>query len=339
MGRRVAIVVAALAGILAIGVVLFSNGVLRFGSGMKSEPRRITIAQAGDFFLYAPLYVARDAGFLASEGIEVDIISTGGDDKTWAAVIGGSASFGLADPTFVAVSAQRGEPGRVIASVVNGVPFWGVTKRADIPPLQNGKGLRGLSVATFPSPSTAYALQKQMFDDAGVPARIVQGSFGTLLAMLEAKRADIALELEPNVSQAVSQGARVVYSLAEQYGDFAITGLTASPALLQADSTLAYQTVCAIQRALDFIRINPDSTLSLLRRRFPSVDSAVARQALARVISDRIIPESAIVSPVAWGKAIALRVRSGDLGVAPAIDDVVDLRFAKRAESQCRLSR
>ncbi len=71
---------------------------------------KMTIAQAGDFFLYAPLYVALDSGIFEQEGLDAAITTTGGDDKTWAAVVSGSAQFGVADPTFVAVSTERGQP-------------------------------------------------------------------------------------------------------------------------------------------------------------------------------------------------------------------------------------
>lgn len=110
--------------------------------------RRITIAQFGDFFLYAPLYIAVDDGFFRQHGLDVSIVNTGGDDKTWAAVLSGSAEFGVADPTFVAVSAARGQNGIVVASLVNGVPFWGITYR-DIAPLKDAKDLARYSVATF----------------------------------------------------------------------------------------------------------------------------------------------------------------------------------------------
>ena len=45
------------------------------GSGIPS--RRITVAQFGDFFLYAPLYVALDGGFFSRQALDVTIVSTG----------------------------------------------------------------------------------------------------------------------------------------------------------------------------------------------------------------------------------------------------------------------
>ena len=112
--------------------------------------RKITIAQYGDVFLYAPIYIAKEAGFFAKRGLDVSLVSTGGDDKTWAAVISGSASFGVADPTFVAISELRGQPGRVIASIVNGVPFWGITLKQGPYPRSR---LQRISTITLSPPS------------------------------------------------------------------------------------------------------------------------------------------------------------------------------------------
>ena len=284
--------------------------------------RRITIAQFGDFFLYAPLYVAVDAGFFRKEGLDVTIVNTGGDDKTWAAVLSGSAEFGVADPTFVAVSAARGQHGVVVASLVNGVPFWGITYR-DIVPFSDSKELGNYKVATFPSPSTAYSLQKKMYSDAGLEPNIREGGFGAIIPMLKAGDADIGLELEPNVSLAVNEGAKIVYSLSKEYGDFAITGMTASDLTIQRDPELVRKVVTALQGALDLLHAAPEQALILLNERFPGVPQEVAKAALNRIIRDGVIPSSTTISEVAWDKAISLRVKIGDLDNAAPYHEFV----------------
>ena len=300
--------------------------------------RTIVIAQAGDFFLYAPLYIAVDAHLFEEQGLNVNLISTGGDEKTWAAVLSGAASFGVADPTFVAIAGQRGEPGRVIASIVNGVPFWGITYRSDIPVIKRPDELDGYTVATFSSPSTAYTLQREMYVKGGRQPRIRQAAFGTLEAVLRAHQADIALELEPNVSQAVGTGARVVYSMPDFYGDFAITGLTATPALLEKDPALARAVVCGIELALQFARNRPDESLRILTKRFPEIAPSVAKSAFRRVLSADIIPRSVVVGPAAWKKAVALRVAAGDLKTLQNANSYLDNRYAIRAQQYCRLN-
>ena len=298
--------------------------------------RAITIAQFGDFFLYAPLYVAIDSGFFETRGLKVSLISTGGDEKTWAAVLSGEAAFGVADPSFVAIAGERGQPGAVIASIVNGVPFWGITF-ADIEPFDEPQGLSGHTVATFPAPSTAYALQEKMFRDARLRPSIRQGSFGTLIAMLKANEADIALELEPNVSQAIAHGAHVVYSMKAVYGDFAITGLTATPHRLKEEPQLAEDVVCALQMALDFIRKEPDQALAILGRRFPDVDRSIAQDALRRVAVEGIIPKTAVTSERAWDAAVGLRRQVGDLHSPAPFTTYVVNSFAEKAGKTCRV--
>jgi NitT/TauT family transport system substrate-binding protein len=297
--------------------------------------QRLTIAQAGDFFLYAPLYIAIDAGFFNTQGLKVSIVSTGGDDKTFAAVVSGDVQFGIADPTFVAVSESRGAPGKVIASIVNGVPFWGITENPNIPKITRPSELDSYSVGTFPSPSTAFTLQRKMFLDGGLTPNIRQGAFGTLLAMLRSRQADIVLELEPNVSQAITKGARIVYSLGNFYGDFAITGLTTTPDLLKKKPELAQKVVCALQMALDFTRTNPEETLEILSKRFPEIDKTVAKNALARVISDKIIPENLVTSEQAWSKAIELRTEIGDIKNPKSMGVYVDNSYAEWAQTNC----
>jgi len=273
----------------------------------------VTIAQAGEFYLYAPLYVAADQGLFSRRGVGATITSTGGDEKTWAAVISGSAQFGIADPTFVAVASQRGQPGRIIGTIVNGVPFWGIAKNPAIPIITDASQLKGYTVATFPSPSTAYTLQKRMFESAGLQPNIREGAFGTLGALVESGQVDIALELEPNVSVAVGKGYRVIYSLAERYGDFTITGLTATPEYLRHNRATVTAVVGGLQDALDYIHAHPEESARLLAKRFPEIPPDVARQALQRVLSAGIIPKSIAVSGHAWSKALQLRIDAGDV--------------------------
>jgi NitT/TauT family transport system substrate-binding protein len=297
----------------------------------ETARRPVTIAQVGDSFLYAPIYIALDNGHFAREGFDVNITSTGGDDKTWAAVMSGGAQFGVADPTFVVISGQRGQPGKVVASIVNGVPFWGITFNKDIPQIRSGKDLANYTVATFPSPSTAYTLQAKMFRDAGLEPRIREGGLGALIPMLHAKQADIALELEPNVSQAVSEGARVLYSLGDVYGDFAITGLTVKPSTIQDDPSLVTGVTLAIERALADLHTRPAECMRHLARRFPEIKPGVADSALKRALEANVIPKHVLITKEAWDRAVQVRRDAGDITATATYEDFVDVAFATNA--------
>jgi NitT/TauT family transport system substrate-binding protein len=196
----------------------------------KLEP--VTIAQFGHVFLYMPLYVAVDKGFFKEQGLDVKLTSTGGDEKTFTAVLSGNAQFGVSDPVFAAIARERGQGGKVVASIVRGVPFWVVSFDNKLKSFDNAAGFAGHRIATYTAPSTSYAVMKDILANNGHPvdAKIVQGAFGTLLAMLKTNQADMALDIEPIVSIATNQGAHIVYSPASKLGDFAFTGLTVSDA-------------------------------------------------------------------------------------------------------------
>jgi len=329
--KSLKIVVAAIA-VLATAVALIYQAQGPLEQGDNSQKRHaITIAQAGDFYLYAPIYIAADKGFFKARGLDVTVVSTGGDEKTWAAVISGSAQFGVADPTFIAIASQRGQPGRIVSTIVNGVPFWGITKNPAIKTVHQPSDLRGYTVATFPSPSTAYALQRRMFEMGGLAPKIREGAFGTLLSLLEAGQADIALELEPNVSQALaSSGYRIVYSLSDLYGDYTITGLTTTPAFIQNDRDSVKNVVSAIQDALTFLHQNPEDSTKILAKRFPEINRDVAKSALQRVLAAGIIPKQTIVVESAWRKALQTRVDAGDVKMPDNIMKYVDNSFANQ---------
>jgi len=304
-----------------------------FGCHNKERQKlnKITIAQTSDFFLYAPLYIAKDAKIFEKQGLDVSILNTGGDEKTWAAVISGDASFGLSDPTFIILSEKRGQSGKVISNIVNGVPFWGITYNKKIEPLKELNEIKKYTVGTFPSPSTAYSLQKKMFSDNGLVVNIKEGAFGTMIPMLKANQVDIALELEPNVSQAVNDGAKIIYSLSEVYGDFAITGLTTTDVMIKNDPKLVQDVVTSIQKAIDFIHAKPDSSLHFLIKRFTDIDKNIAQDALQRVINDYIIPQNTITKKEAWDKAVQLRIAIGDIETAKNFEEYVDNSFAKKS--------
>lgn len=300
----------------------------------KAQSKKVTICQFAQVFVYLPLYVAQEKGFFAQEGLEVSLINGGGDDKTFAAVASGQAQFGVADPTFAAIARERGQPGVVLASVVNGATFWGVTFREDIGKIDSTAKFKGLKIATYQAPSTNYTLMAKTFkdnSDAIGDAKIVQGAFGTLLAMLDAKTADVAMELEPTVSIAVEQGAHVVCSYPEMYGPFLLTGLYTTEEYRDANPEICQKTVNALERAVRYAHSDPAGTVAIARKVFPELSPEVAKSAVDRLLKEKTIPEHVTIDPAAWDNAVKVRQEVGDLKSSEAAEKTVDASFAKKA--------
>lgn len=302
-----------------------------------SQPQKlkpVTIAQFGHVFLYMPIYVAAKKGFFKEEGLDVKLVSTGGDEKTFTAVITGNAQFGVSDPTFTAIARERGQGGKVVAAIVRGVPFWVVTFKKDIQKLKTADEFKGRRIATYTAPSTSYAVMKKVLQNDGkkIDAKIVQGAFGTLLALLRANQADMALDIEPVVSIATSEGARIVYSPATTLGDFAFTGLTVSDDYMKKNPEDVQKAVNAISRAMNYIQKDFEGAVKVACEDFPEVKESVVREALKRLISEGTIPKSPLLPEKAWNNSIALRKEIGDLKGSGAYKENVDMRFAEKVK-------
>ncbi len=61
----------------------------------KQENNKITIAEVTHSIFYAPMYVAKNKGFFKEEGLDVDIITTPGADKTMASLLSKDSQIGL----------------------------------------------------------------------------------------------------------------------------------------------------------------------------------------------------------------------------------------------------
>jgi NitT/TauT family transport system substrate-binding protein len=316
---------------LVISLPIFS---LPIAFAISSDQlQKITIAQFGHVFLYMPLYVALDKGFFKEQGLDVKLVSTGGDEKTFTAVAAGNAQFGVADPTFVAIARQRGQGGKVVARIVGRVPLLAVTFKNNIKTIKQPTDFNGYRIASLPAPSTTYAVITKILQNNGHPvkATLVQGAFGTLSALIKADHADIAFEIEPNASIVCEQGAHTVYSTANYFGDIAFTGMTVSDSFCKDHPDEIQAAVKALAKAMNYIHNNFSGTLAIAKQEFPEIKDSVLKNALSRLIDEGSIPSTPMLSRQSWDRAIALRKEVGDLQSLGGYEQNVDMKFAVKA--------
>lgn len=321
---------------LATGLLLAISSTLILGSCKREQPKLtpVVVNEAFEHLLYIGLYVAKDKGFFEQQGLDVKIETGGGDAQAFSALTSGSAQFAQGDPAFVAIAHEKGWDGRVVAMAVDRAAIWGVTFDKSIKPFADPVGFKGKTVATYPDPNTAYVIQKQLDEKAGLVlgrnTKIVQVPFGTEISPLKNKQADIAQTIEPNVSQVELQGGVVAFSYPDAYGPLAFTGVMTSQKLIADNPQLVQNFVNAYERSLQFIKMDFDGTLAIAQKRLPNLPVDVVRAALKRLITSGCIPDHAAVNAESWEKLLRIRVDVGDLKTMPAVP-LFDNRFAEQA--------
>lgn len=320
---------------LAFGLVC----ILMVGSCKREQPQLtpVVVNQAFQHLLYIGLYVAVDKGFFAQQGLDVTIQTGGGDAQAFSALTSGSAQFAQGDPSFVAIAAEKGWDGRVVAMAVDRAAIWGVTFDKSIKPFTDPIGFRGKTIATYPNPNTAYVIQEQLDQKAGLVVgkntKILQVPFGTELSTLKNKQADIAQTIEPNVSQVEARGGVVAFSYPDAYGPLAFTGVMTSEKLIRENPQLVQKFINAYEESLQYIQSNFDGTFAVATKELPDLPPDVVRTALKRLIDSGSIPKHARVNPDSWQKLLQIRVDVKDLQRMPTAQ-LFDNTFADSAANR-----
>ncbi len=304
-------------------------------SNLNEKLKKIRIAQFGKakFLLYLPLYVAMEEDLFKKRGIDVDLIFAGNDDQVFATVISGEADFGVGDPVFTALASEKGIKAKTVAMLITNLGLTGYTNKLEVPEIRDRIDLKGLRVASLPEPSTTFTLLSELkrsnleLDSM----KIVQGAFGTHLAMLEAGKVDIAIDLEPTVSEVEEKGYRIVFPLTPFIERQVITGLTTTSENIDNNPDVVQSVVEALQEAISLMFLNRDVPYLTAKKLYPSLSEKVIRNAVDRMMNDAMYPESLVVDDILWQRTLKTRIDSGELKEMQAIDVAVDNTFAIRA--------
>ncbi len=298
----------------------------------------IKISQFGKekFLLYLPLYVAMEEGYFERNGLKPELIFAGNDDQIFATVISGEADFGVGDPVFTAIAAEKGLKAKTVALMITNLGLSGYTNKSNVPEIKKAGDLAGLRIGSFPAPSTAYTLLSEMKNKHPdlKDMQVVEGAFGTQLAMLEADKVDIAVDLEPTVSQAESKGYRVVFPMTPFIEQQAITGLMTTDKMIQSKSETVQKTVLSLQQAIDAIYKDQDIAYRVGQKLFPQLGQDVIHRAVDRMMKNAMYPRSIIIDNTYWQRTLKTRLDSGDLKKPQETSEAVDNRFAQEALKQ-----
>lgn len=284
---------------LAIAAVLLAVS----GGAMAQTPRvKIREAHTGTLFM-APVYIAEAAGFMAEEGIDLELTEVDSGALGIVALVSGQVEFFDADP-FQAVQLRR--QGRQIVFIYN------LTKRVTLdlvmhPEVARTKGvsrsmpiqqrlaaLRGLKLGITRPGGAPDVYMRYYLKRAGLnPDRDAQiiavGSPGGLLAALRTRQID-AFHLSaptPYIAERDGFATVVIKSSAgdvPELDNFLYTGIAVNNAYANRNGDVLRRWIRAVNKANQLMRRDQTAAITHLRKYFPRTDPDVLTLALREIV-------------------------------------------------------
>ena len=294
---------------------------------------------------YVPMYVAMTKGFVADEGLDVELITANGGDRVGAMILSNQTEFALAGPE-VPIYIYNGEspdkPVIFCALTATDGLFLASKQKLDAFDwsMLNGKKIMGWRPGSTPELYLEYVLKqrgvnadtvKSIVTNIGMPARdgaFIAGGF------------DFAIFNEPNMSKMEKSGnAHLVTSIGKEVGRADYTVFFAKKSWVEKNPDLAQKWTNAIARGQAYIKTATDKDIAeAIAPFFPglTVDDNIAVVHRYRNLGEPIWAESTVVDPAGLAKAQEIMVIGGVLPADKkvAYDNIVTKAFAEKAQQK-----
>lgn len=262
-------------GLMAFGVVsLFA------GCGEKeNEMTKVTLNEVAHSIFYAPQYVALENGYFTQEGLDLDLVTGYGADKTMAAVISGEAQIGFmgAEASVYAYLEGANDP---VINFAQGTQRAGnfLVAREEMADFQwsdlKGKEVLGGRKGGMPEMVFEYILKQHKIDpekDLTINQNI---DFGSTAAAFSEGQADFTVEFEPGATNLEKEGkGYVVASLGTDSGYVPYTAFSAKQSYIDKNPEIIQGFTNALQKGMDYVQNHtPEEIAKMIEPQFKETD-------------------------------------------------------------------
>ena len=331
----------------ALGLLLWTAvlaGVALSSAG-AADKVKLKMAEVVRSQFYIPMYVALSKGFVADEGLEVEMITANGGDRAGALLLSGQTEFALAGPE-VPVYIYNGEfPDKpVIFCALTATDGLFLASRQKLDKFDwsmlNGKKIMGWRPGSTPQLYLEYVLKqrgvaadtiKSIVTNIGMPARdgaFIAGGF------------DFAIFNEPNMSKMEKAGqANMVASIGKEVGRADYTLFFAKKSWVEKNPDLAQKWTNAIARGQSWVKTASEKDVAeAIAPFFPglTIEDNIAVVSRYRTVGVPIWATSTIVDPAGLAKAQEIMVVGGVLPADKKVDydKIVTNIYAEKAQQK-----
>lgn len=326
----------------AAAVALITLGIAACGGkdapAASGDLTKVTLNEVAHSIFYAPQYVAIEEGYFAEEGIELDLVTGFGADKTMTAVLSGEADIGfMGSEASIYVYSQNPDD-----YIVN---FAQLTQRAgnflvSREPVENfqwsdlkGKNILGGRKGGMPQMVFEYILKKNNLDPAADMTIDQSIDFGATAAAFSGGSGDFTVEFEPGATTLEKEGAGyVVASLGVDSGYVPYTAYSAKQSYIKEHPELVQGFTNALQKGMDYVQNHtPEEIAKVIAPQFKETDLDVITTIVTRYYEQDTWKEDLIFEESSFTLLQDILEEAEELETRVPYEDLITTEFAKKA--------
>ena len=229
----------------------------------------------------APIYLGVSQGFFEEEGLDVTLELAQGGAAIVPAVVSGEYQFGFSNVTSLLLATSNDVPLKAVAPgnfTTGADPDFGAVVVPADSEIQAAADLAGHTVAVNTLNNIGDSTIRYVVEeDGGDPEAIefVEMGFPDMPAAVAGAQVDAAWIVEPHLTRALEQGARVVaWNFAETDPELMIAAYFTSQQYATENPEVVEAFVAALDKSFEFAEANPDETRAILDE-YTEIDPAV----------------------------------------------------------------
>lgn len=302
------------------------------------EKTKVVLNEVAHSIFYAPMYVAIEEGYFQEEGIDLELVTGFGADKTMTAVLSDSADIGFMGSEASIYTYNEGATDHV-------VNFAQLTQRAgnflvarqEMPDFTwddlKGTDVLGGRKGGMPQMVFEYILKQNGIDPAKDVAIDQSIDFGSTAAAFAEGQADFTVEFEPGATSLEQEGkGYVVASLGTDSGYVPYTAFSAKQSYLDENPDVIQGFTNALQKGMDFVQAHtPEEIAAVIEPQFKETDLDTITTIVSRYYEQDTWKDNLIFQEESFDLFQDILDEAGELTKRAPYADLVTTEFAEKA--------
>ena len=300
--------------------------------------KKVVLNEVAHSIFYAPMYVAIEEGYFRDSGIDLELVTGFGADKTMTAVLSGEADIGFMGPETTVYTYNEGASDVVVnfAQLTQRAGNFLVAREPDDDFTWSdlkGKNVLGGRAGGMPEMVFEFVLRKNNLDPATDLFIDQNIDFGSTAAAFSGGQGDYTVEFEPSATALENENAGyVIASLGVDSGYVPYTAFSAKESYIEKNPDIIQSFTDALQKGMQYVKEHTSEEIAaVIAPQFQDTDLSTITSIVDRYQKQDTWKTDVIFTDSAYELLLDILEESGQLSSRPEYEKLIDTQFAENA--------